>query len=331
MRELTPAKGAAARPARRVGVPVGWAFGGVAAVAALALGIVGWALWQRSQAPPAGEPPAPAAEPSLLRPPRPRPRRPRRAADRRRLARRERAPGRARPPERPGEGADAAAARRPAVRGLRGPGGAERLRGADAQRVARRRLAERRGARRARAPRGASPRGPPTSSRRLRGPRSRWTGARSATTPLSGLKLKPGKRRIEVALDGPRDLDRVRGRGGGRDGPRRGAIEGHARSHPRRPRRSRSTPRASTRTRRAKVDSPREEALGQLALLPLRPGGRLKSERAGVGRRPLHGQRDGRGPGRRGGGVRREGAGRRRRVGDPTLEVPAGDEAGHCA
>jgi TonB family protein len=46
-------------------VPAGWALGGVAAVAALALGIVGWALWQRSQAvAPAGEPPAPMAEAS---------------------------------------------------------------------------------------------------------------------------------------------------------------------------------------------------------------------------------------------------------------------------
>jgi TonB family protein len=62
VRDLTPA---AARPAPRSGVPVVWAFGGVAAVAALALGIVGWALWQRSQAvAPAGEPPAPMAEAS---------------------------------------------------------------------------------------------------------------------------------------------------------------------------------------------------------------------------------------------------------------------------
>jgi TonB family protein len=62
VRDPTPA---AAAPARRSGVPVVWAFGGVAAVAALALGIVGWALWQRSQAvAPAGEPPAPMAEAS---------------------------------------------------------------------------------------------------------------------------------------------------------------------------------------------------------------------------------------------------------------------------
>jgi TonB family protein len=48
-----PARGAAAR----TGVPVGWAVGGAAAVAVLALGIVGWALWQRSHA----SPPVPAA------------------------------------------------------------------------------------------------------------------------------------------------------------------------------------------------------------------------------------------------------------------------------
>lgn len=67
VREPAPATETAARPARRVGVPVAWAFGGVAAVGALALGIVGWALWQRSQAPevlPAAtaEPSAPVAE-----------------------------------------------------------------------------------------------------------------------------------------------------------------------------------------------------------------------------------------------------------------------------
>ncbi len=62
VRELAPATETAVRPARRVGVPVAWALGGVAAVAALALGIVGWALWQRSQAPEVS--PAAAAEPS---------------------------------------------------------------------------------------------------------------------------------------------------------------------------------------------------------------------------------------------------------------------------
>ncbi len=70
VRDLAPTTEAPARPAPRVGVPVAWAFGAVAAVAALALGIVGWALWQRSQvaapagAPPAGEPLAPVAEAS---------------------------------------------------------------------------------------------------------------------------------------------------------------------------------------------------------------------------------------------------------------------------
>jgi TonB family protein len=63
-----PVRGAAVRPAgTRSGVPVVWAIGGVAAVGALALAIVGWALWQRAQvASPApmatGEPAAPVAE-----------------------------------------------------------------------------------------------------------------------------------------------------------------------------------------------------------------------------------------------------------------------------
>ena len=61
VRDLTPAA-AAASPAARVGVPVAWALGGVAAVAVLALGIVGWALWQRSRA--AAPAPAATAEPS---------------------------------------------------------------------------------------------------------------------------------------------------------------------------------------------------------------------------------------------------------------------------
>jgi serine/threonine-protein kinase len=63
---------AAPRPARRPGGGVGWVVGGAAVVAALALGIVGWALWQRSRAagPEAGpghavaEPSAPKGGPS---------------------------------------------------------------------------------------------------------------------------------------------------------------------------------------------------------------------------------------------------------------------------
>jgi len=65
VRALTPGTGAAARPAFRAGVPVSWVFGGMAAVVALALAMVGWALWQRSRAAaPAGAPPAPVAEAS---------------------------------------------------------------------------------------------------------------------------------------------------------------------------------------------------------------------------------------------------------------------------
>jgi TonB family protein len=59
-------------PGPRPGVPVQWALGGAAVVVALALGIVGWALWQRSQsaAVPRGEPTPPLAEasPSPLAP-----------------------------------------------------------------------------------------------------------------------------------------------------------------------------------------------------------------------------------------------------------------------
>ena len=176
VRELAPATETAVRPARRVGVPVAWALGGVAAVAALALGIVGWALWQRSQAPEvspaaAAEPSAPVAETAPV------PAAP--AADRRRLARRERAL-RAR--------ASASTARR---RGRRrcssttcrsGP-----TRSGWTRRATRRRRAACRSTPARRAPRCVScsraprrrPRGRPTSSRPLRGRRSRWTGARS--------------------------------------------------------------------------------------------------------------------------------------------------------
>ena len=67
VRDRAPVTRVAARPAPRPGVPVGWAFGGVAAVAVLALGIVGWALWQRSRAvAPAPELPAPVAETAPL-------------------------------------------------------------------------------------------------------------------------------------------------------------------------------------------------------------------------------------------------------------------------
>jgi len=60
------------RPGLRPGVPVQWALGGAAVVVALALGIVGWALWQRSRAValPAGEatPSLAEASPSPLAP-----------------------------------------------------------------------------------------------------------------------------------------------------------------------------------------------------------------------------------------------------------------------
>ncbi|HEX9188730.1 MAG TPA: TonB family protein [Vicinamibacteria bacterium] len=45
-----PVPARAARPRHRGGVPAGWVLGGGASVLALALGIVGWAFWQRSRA-----------------------------------------------------------------------------------------------------------------------------------------------------------------------------------------------------------------------------------------------------------------------------------------
>jgi TonB family protein len=65
VRDLAPPTAPRPVPRAGAGVPVGWAMASVAAVAALALGIVGWALWQRSQAAaPTVEPPAPVAEAS---------------------------------------------------------------------------------------------------------------------------------------------------------------------------------------------------------------------------------------------------------------------------
>ena len=52
----------------RPGVPLGWALGGAALVAVVALAIVGWALWQRSAAIVPAAAPAPAAEASPLAP-----------------------------------------------------------------------------------------------------------------------------------------------------------------------------------------------------------------------------------------------------------------------
>jgi TonB family protein len=53
-----------AAPRPRPGLPVAWALGAAAAVAALALGIVGWALWQRSRAAGPAEPARPAVRAS---------------------------------------------------------------------------------------------------------------------------------------------------------------------------------------------------------------------------------------------------------------------------
>jgi serine/threonine-protein kinase len=54
------------RPGARPGVPVRWALGGAAVVAALALGIIGWALWQRSRS--SAAPPVAEASPPPLAP-----------------------------------------------------------------------------------------------------------------------------------------------------------------------------------------------------------------------------------------------------------------------
>jgi TonB family protein len=57
-------KAAVSRPRPRRGVPAGWVIGGGGAVLAVALGIVGWAFWQRSRpAEPVVEPTAPIVEP----------------------------------------------------------------------------------------------------------------------------------------------------------------------------------------------------------------------------------------------------------------------------
>jgi TonB family protein len=72
MRDAAARAKAPRRPGPRPGVPVQWALGGAAVVAALVLGIIGWALWQRSRAAalPGGEttPPVAEASPSPLAP-----------------------------------------------------------------------------------------------------------------------------------------------------------------------------------------------------------------------------------------------------------------------
>ncbi len=60
LRDAAPAT--PARRAPRAGIPLGWALGGAAAVAAVALGVVGWAFSQRSVTTPPPPDPAPLAE-----------------------------------------------------------------------------------------------------------------------------------------------------------------------------------------------------------------------------------------------------------------------------
>jgi TonB family protein len=67
VQDLAPGAEAASSPSPRAAVPPGWIFGGVAAAVVLALGVAGWALRERSQAvAPGGESASPAAAASPL-------------------------------------------------------------------------------------------------------------------------------------------------------------------------------------------------------------------------------------------------------------------------
>ena len=146
----TPAGGGAAPTApRRAGVPLGWALGGAAVVAVVALGIVGWALRQRGG-------PAPSAEPSPV-------------AD---LASGPVTPPTEAPVAGPGPGASPSAEPKseatratPARPAAPAPGIADVV---------------------------STPPGATVSV----------DGRSVGRTPLTGLKLKPGKRRFEVTLEG---------------------------------------------------------------------------------------------------------------------------------
>ena len=153
----------------------------------------------------------------------------------------------------------------------------------------------------------------------------RPVGTHASLRPEAQARHAPDRGRPRRA----RDLDRFRGRGGGRDGARRGAPAGHRETT------GAADPgagrhRARLREHAGRGGRPGEEALGQLAVVPFRSGRAPEVGRAGVGPGPHRGQRDRRGAGRLGGGVRREGGRRRRRVRGSPLEVPAGDEAGHA-
>ena len=231
----------------------------------------GWALWQRSRSaagrgaspppPVAGASPSPPAPtPEALAP---------QPGQVGRPAHRERALRRARQRERRGE----RARRRSGCPTCR----SARTRCGWSRRATRRRRATvsldaerggRRAAVRARAPR-AGRRAGPTSSRRRRGPRSRWTGGRSGRRPSRGLKLKPGKRRLEVALDGHETWTETVDVAAGETGRVEVRLKALPAGPPLRPPRSRWTPRASTRTPRER--STRSRRSSRAALRPIPP------------------------------------------------------------
>ena len=152
-------------------------------------------------------------------------------------------------------------------------------------------------------------------------------GKSVGATPVEGVRLRPGRHRVEITLDGHETWSGTREGGGRRSGQRRGEPGAHGAPRPSNP--AAGGHREGVREQGRAGGPGGEEAVRQLPLLPIRPGPAPEVGGEGLGHveLPRDGVRRGAGPG--GDGVGGQGPRRRRDLGREGVEVRARVDPGH--